>query len=256
MNMGCLKASKKSGAVSFLGLNLHPVSADEVHEFIGKVIRDRQKAIVLHLNIYGVNLALELKWMKDFFNESQLVFCDGDGVRWGTRLLGLPVPPKITYDRWIWQLADFCEKKHFRLFFLGGKPSVASLAVERLREKYPGLEVVGVRHGYFEKEGSENEDIIAEINRQKPDILIVGLGMPIQEKWLMDNWEKIDANIFLTGGAVFDYASGKAKRAPRWMIRLQLEWLFRLLQEPRRLFLRYAIGIPYFLFRVILEKLR
>ena len=249
-------ASKMSGAIDLLGLNLHPVSVDEVHRFISEVIRRHEKALVLHLNIHGVNLALKHKWLKQFINESQLVFCDGDGVRWGARLLGWMVPPKITYDRWIWQLADFCERQNYRLFFLGAKPGVALLAAERLKTRYPKLQVVGVKDGYFQKEGVENEWVLAEINTKKPDILIVGLGMPIQERWLLENWKRCDVHVFLTGGAVFDYASGQVRRAPEWMIRSNLEWLFRFSQEPRRLFTRYVFGIPVFFFRVVLKKLK
>ena len=80
--------------------------------------------------------------------------------------------------------------------------------------------------------------------------------MPAQEKWLKENWRELNVNIFLTGGAVFDYASGRVRRAPEWMIRGNLEWLFRLVQEPRRLFKRYVFGIPYFFYAVIIERLK
>lgn len=243
-------ASQKAGALSFLGLQLHPVDVNELHGFIETVILRKEKALIPHLNVHGVNLALRYPWMKDFINGAQLVFCDGDGVRWGAKLLGLTVPPKITYDRWIWQLAAFCEKKGFRIFFLGGRPGVAQTAADRLKGRYPQLAVVGVQHGYFRQGGEENEKVIEAVSRVKPDILIVGLGMPRQEKWLSENWQRIPAHAFLTGGAVFDYASGRAKRAPEWMIRAHLEWLFRLIQEPRRLFGRYLWGIPVFFFRV------
>jgi N-acetylglucosaminyldiphosphoundecaprenol N-acetyl-beta-D-mannosaminyltransferase len=249
-------AEKRDGAVEILGLTLHPVGVGEVFSFIQTVIRHGQKALVLHLNIQGVNLAMGRPWLKEFFNQAQLVFCDGDGVRWGAKILGLSVPYKITYDRWIWQLAAFCEKEDFRLFFLGGRSGVAEAAAGRLRGRYPGLKIAGFHHGYFDKKGSENERVIQTISQSKPDILIVGFGMPLQEKWLSENWRQISAHVFLAGGAVFDYASGGAKRAPQWMIQAQMEWLFRLIQEPRRLFGRYVFGIPYFFFRLLLEKIR
>ena len=250
------EASTKAGVIHVLGLNLHPVSVNEIHQFISEVIQHGEKALVLNLNINAVNLALKYEWFKQLINQSQLVFCDGDGVRWGMRLLGESIPPKVTYDRWILQLSDFCEKEQYRLFFLGGKPGIAALAAGKLKIKYPKLQILGVLDGYFQKRGLENKRIIAEINRQKPDILIVGFGMPLQEKWLSENWQKVDAHIFLTGGAVFDYVSGRAKRAPQWMIQANLEWLFRFIQEPRRLFSHYVFGIPYFFFRIFLEKMR
>ena len=251
--MSCPAAPQKSGSIQILGLNLHPVSVDEVHEFIEGVIRNGQKARVLHLNIHGVTLALRQDWLKHFFNEAELVFCDGDGVRWGARLLGLAIPPKITYDRWIWRLADFSARKHYRLFFLGARPGAAEEAARRLKSQNPQLDIVGTHHGYFPQEGEENELVIALINRLAPDILMVGLGMPIQEEWLRRNWQRLNVHVFLTGGAVFDYASGRSKRAPEWVIRAEMEWLFRFLREPQRLFARYAFDIPYFFLQVFRE---
>lgn len=143
------------------------------------------------------------------------------------------------------------------MFFLGSKPGIAEKAAQRLQERHPNLVIAGTHHGYFDKTpGSlENEAIIQQINAARPNILIVAFGMPLQEKWLMENWERIDANIALTGGAVFDYISGELARAPRWMTDNGLEWLGRLLIEPGRLWKRYVIGNPLFLWRILLQRL-
>ena len=241
-------------ALRLMGLPLHGVGVEEVHAFIARVIHGRRKALVLNLNIHCANLAFRHPWLRGFLEEAELVFCDGDGVRWGVRLLGHRPPPKITYDRWIWQLAAFCRKENFSLFLLGARPGVAAQAARRLEAANPGLRILGTQSGYFIKAGEENEKIVAKINALRPDILVVGFGMPLQEKWLSENWRKIDARIFLTGGAALDYAAGRLKRAPAWMLRCQMEWLFRLCQEPRRLFGRYAVGIPVFFSRVLREK--
>jgi N-acetylglucosaminyldiphosphoundecaprenol N-acetyl-beta-D-mannosaminyltransferase len=169
-------------------------------------------------------------------------------------MLGMNPPPKITYDRWIWQLAELADAKGFRIFFLGGMPGVAEKAAQRICQRFPRLEIAGTHHGHFGKDGEDNARVIAAINETKPDILLLGFGMPIQEQWLRDHWSSIDAHVLLTGGAVFDYASGQAKRAPSWMIRLNLEWLFRFIREPRRLFVRYAWGNPYFAFKIFQQK--
>ena len=247
-------ASRRSGAFDLIGVPVHPVNRKEVHQLIENVIHCSEKALVLNVNIHCVNLAWRHAWLRDFLKEAALVFCDGDGVRWGLKILGYKPPPKITYDRWIWELCEFCDREKFSLFFLGGKPGVSEQAAHRLKARYPGLKIAGTQDGYFAKEGEENEQRIAAINRLKPDILVVGFGMPLQEKWLAQNWRRIQAHIFLTGGAVFDYASGSAKRAPQWMLEWHLEWLFRFIQEPHRLFIRYAFGIPYFFLRIFLVK--
>ena len=238
-------------ALSILGAQLSPVSVDELHRYISDVIERRERAMILHLNVHCVNLCQKYRWFRDVINQAHLVFCDGDGVRWGARMLGLLAPPKITYDRWIWQLAELAEQNGYRLYFLGGGPGVAAAAAERIGERFPNLQVVGTHHGYFDKQGAENAAVVAAINAVKPDVLVLGFGMPLQERWLRDNWPNLDAHVTLTGGAVFDYASGRAKRAPAWMIHLNLEWFYRLLQEPKRLCKRYLWGNPYFMFKIL-----
>ncbi|MBN1687856.1 MAG: WecB/TagA/CpsF family glycosyltransferase [Candidatus Omnitrophica bacterium] len=238
-----------------LGVPVHKVGTAEIHNYISQVIDHQEKALVLNVNVNAMNLAIQRSWMSDLFRKAPLVFCDGDGVRWALKWKGYGPPPKVTYARWIWELADWCAGKNYSFYFLGGKPGIAEKARDALREKIPNLQVRGYRDGYFEKEGKENEAVIEEINRLKPDILILGFGMPLQEEWLNQYWEKLDARIFLTGGAVFDYTSGVLKRAPEWMIRMQMEWLYRLLQDPVRLFQRYVFGNPYFFYQVFLEKI-
>ena len=122
-----------------------------------------------------------------------------------------------------------------------------------MKERYPELEIAGVRHGYFDR--SENEAVVEEINAAAPDILLVGLGMPLQERWLMENRQRLDVGVALTGGAVFDYVSGRVRRGPRLLTRGGLEWLARLLAEPRRLWRRYLVGNPLFLLRVLRQRL-
>ncbi len=126
----------------------------------------------------------------------------------------------------------------------------------RLRERYPDLEISGVHHGYFDHSagGAASEEVVEEINASAPDILLVGLGMPLQERWLMENIDRLDVGVALTGGAVFDYASGRLRRGPRLLTDNGFEWLARLLLEPRRLWRRYLLGNPLFLLRVLRQR--
>lgn len=248
---------RRPADMTLLGLPFHQVGVEEIHAWIQSVISRDEKAIVLNLNIHGVFLALKNAWYHEMIQKTQLVFCDGDGVRWGLKLMGFPPPPKVTTARWLWQLAEFCEKQQYSFYFLGGRPGVPEEAARQLKGRYPGLKVVGFHDNEFDKEGgAENEKIIAEINRLKPDILIVAFGQPVQEKWVLENWEKLDAHVFTTAGAAFEYVAGRIAVTPPWMIRLNLEWFFRLCQEPRRLWKRYCIEIPYFFAHVFREKWR
>lgn len=240
--------------LSLLGISIHPVTTEEVLARIKAFIQAKKKASVLHLNIHGAVLAQQYPWMKDFYNRADLLFCDGDGVRWGLRLLGYHPPPKIPLTRRIWDLAAFSAQEGFRMFFIGAEPGVAEIAAGKLQEKYPKLQLAGVHHGYFQKQGPENDKVIAKINDSRADIVVVCFGMPIQERWIIDNMEKVNASVFLPSGAVLDWVAGRFKEAPEWMIRFHLEWLFRIWLEPRRLFGRYTAEIPYFFLRVLGEK--
>jgi len=249
-------ATQRRPDMELLGLPMHRVGVEQVLAFIEDIVEKNQKAIALNLNIYCVNLALKYRWLYEFIQSVHLVFCDGDGVRLGLRLSGYSPPPKITYNEWLWQLSAFCEEKKYRLYFLGGQPGVAEQAARNLKARYPTLNIVGVQHGFFTKQGEENQRVVDRISAASPDILLVCFGMPIQEQWIADNWKSVNAHVFLKGGAAFDYASGRLRKAPAVMIRWHLEWLYRWLQEPRRLFGRYLIGNPYFVARVLLARVQ
>jgi N-acetylglucosaminyldiphosphoundecaprenol N-acetyl-beta-D-mannosaminyltransferase len=126
-----------------------------------------------------------------------------------------------------------------------------------LQTKYPTLKIAGCHDGYFDKTngGEASEAVVQSVNNAAPQILIVGFGMPLQEKWLLENQAKVKANVIMTGGAVFDYISGDLKRAPTWFTDNGMEWLGRLLIEPRRLWRRYLVGNPKFLWRVCRQRL-
>lgn len=243
--------------INILGVQVHPLTVDQLHEELAQLIETDSHAEVLHVNVHGMNLSADNPWLRDYLNQAEIVFCDGAGIILGARILGQHIPERITYADWMWQLAEFAAARGYSFYFLGAKPGIAQTAADRMIERFPELKIAGVRDGYFNKDNGhpDNEAVLADINAARPNILIVGMGMPMQERWLLDNWNRIDANIALTGGAVFDYISGDLKRAPAWMTNNGLEWLGRLLIEPRRLWQRYIVGNPVFLARVIRERL-
>lgn len=247
---------RRAGALDVLGVGVHPVGSAGILELIAAAVGSSRRAVVPHLNVHGSNLAGKHDWLREFFNHSQLVFCDGDGVRWGLKILGEDPPPKVTYNVWIWELARWCAEHRARLYLLGGRPGIAGIAADRLRERWPDLEIAGCHHGYFEKESSEETLIVEAINEADPDVLLVCLGMPVQEAWVERNALALGARVILTGGAALDYAAGVIRTTPWWIARLQLEWLYRLCSEPRRLFRRYVIGNPAFLLRVLRKRIR
>ena len=243
--------------IRILGVKVHPIGVERLHAWIEEAVRRDAHSLVLNVNVRCLNLACESAWLRQFHNSADVVFCDGAGVMLGARILGQRIPERITYADWMWQLAEFVESKGLSFFFLGARPSVADRAAARLKQRFPALRVLGTHHGYFDKASAspENGAVIRAINALRPDILVVGFGMPLQEWWLLQNWEHISANVALTGGAVFDYVSGRLRRPPRWMTQHGLEWLGRLAIEPRRLWSRYVFGNPLFLWRVLKQRL-
>ena len=241
-----------------LGVGIDPLTVEELHSEIGHLARKNACALVLNVNAHCLNLCYEDAVLRDFFRRAEIVFCDGAGVAFAARILGRRIPERITYADWAWSLAAFAAAEGLSLYFLGARPGVAEEAAKRLRERHPDLRISGFHHGYFDRRAGseENEAVVRKINAASPDILLVGLGMPLQERWLMENRGRLDAGVALTGGAVFDYVSGRVRRGPRLLTENGFEWLARLLLEPRRLWWRYLIGNPLFLARVLKQRFR
>jgi N-acetylglucosaminyldiphosphoundecaprenol N-acetyl-beta-D-mannosaminyltransferase len=153
-------------------------------------------------------------------------------------------------------LGQKCAQHEYSFFLLGAKPGVAERAAAAIQKNAPGLRISGVYHGYFDKSASspENKMVLDRINSNSTHILLVGFGMPLQEKWLQENWEALQINVALPVGAMFDFLAGETPRGPRWLTDHGFEWLTRLIIEPRRLWRRYLIGIPLFFWRVLLQR--
>lgn len=244
------------GALDLMGIPVHKVGASDILSFMATVIEAGKQSLVLNVNVYAANTSLRNPSLKAIYNKSQLVFCDGDGIRWGLRILGQKPPPKVTYNVWLWQLADWCQDRGFSIYLLGAHPGVAEKAEIKLKARYPNLRILGTHHGFFDKQGSENDAVVDHINRLRPEVLLVCFGTGYQEKWIDNNASRLAVNVLLSGGAALKYAADVIPITPQWIARLQIEWLYRFLKEPGRLFFRYIIGNPHFIVRVMLERLR
>ena len=139
------------------------------------------------------------------------------------------------------------------MFLLGAAPGVAARMRQNLSDTYPGLDVVGEQHGYFDH-ADESSSVIEKINALKPNIVLVAFGAPMQEKWIHEHYKQIDSNVLIGVGGLFDFYSGDKKRAPLWMRKSGIEWMYRLYLEPGRLWRRYIIGNPLFMLRILRWK--
>ena len=243
-------------SVNVLGVHVTRLTKDHLDEFIESCIRKGGKHVVTYVNVHALNIGKRDTLFRDFLNRSAVAYCDGEGVRLGARLLGKELPPRIVLTYWIWDLCSSCAQNGFSVFFLSGTQETIDEAVCNLRRKFPTLRVAGSHHGYFNKFGEENEEVLAAISRASPDVLFVGFGMPAQEHWIDRNLDRLNAKVILTSGSMIEYVAGHRRVAPLWMANNGMEWLFRLLQEPTRLWKRYVIGNPLFIARVLKQLLR
>jgi len=243
--------------IRIIGTKLSLINKSELVTLIVSRIHAGRRLVVGSGNIQSFNLAFRNERLRRFLNNADVVRLDGAGLRLGARILGVETPPRMTWADLAWDIAELCQSNKFSIYLLGNKVGSAEKAAETLLATHPNLNIVGCMNGYFRKEFNhpENVSVIENINRAQTDILLVGMGMPAQEYWLQENMKRVDAPVIMTAGAAFEWIAGEKKRAPEWMLNTGFEWLWRLRLEPRRLFVRYVIGNPLFLLRVVLQKL-
>jgi N-acetylglucosaminyldiphosphoundecaprenol N-acetyl-beta-D-mannosaminyltransferase len=211
---------------------------------------------VAYVNAHVLNQSFTNLELRRALQASDLVYCDGYGVRLAARLIGLPVPHRMTGADWVWGLAALCEESGRSLYLLGSDPGSSTEAASALQRWYPRLDVRGTHHGYFELGSPHSDRVLEHIAEHRPDIVLVGMGTPQQELWADRYADRVEAGVIWTVGALFDYVAGRTPRAPHWLSDNGLEWIFRLAVEPRRMWRRYLLGNPAFLWRVLEERQR
>jgi len=244
--------------IRMLGVKIDLIDAPGLIDVATQTALARQRAVIAYVNAHGMNLACEQPRMRRFLNErAQWVFCDGFGVRWGAKLVGLPAPQRFTPRDWIDALAQSCAQNNLSMFLLGGTADVLQRTANVWMSNHPSLRLAGTHHGFFDKTlgGEENARVVEHINQAMPDVLLVGFGMPTQEYWLEENWPNLNASVSIAVGGLFNVLAGTMWRAPKWMTDHGLEWAGRLMTEPSRLWRRYLIGNPLFLSRIVRERL-
>lgn len=247
---------RKFDEVNLLQTRFHKLTVTDLIDYVVESARLDKKTIVGNVNVRAMNFACEFPWYREFLNNSDLVFCDGFGVLLGAKLQGYSLESvhRMTCPDYIENLALACAKQDVSLFLLAGKPGVVDQAIAKLTAIAPTLKIQG-HHGYFEKSGKENDAVIDQINQFKPGVLYIGFGMPLQERWILDNISRIEARVFLPLGACLDFYTGNVYRGPRWMTDRGLEWLTRFFTEPQRLWERYVVGNPLFFYRILRQQI-
>lgn len=189
------------------------------------------------------------------YNNAFLAVADGVPLIWASRLLGTPLPERVNGTDLVVALCEQAEKNHLRLFFLGGRPGAAQTAAMIMNQRFSRLETIEY---YCPSNGFENnqklaDEVIDRVRRARPDLLFVGLGAPKQEYWMEQNCKRVGVPLSIGIGGSFELIAGILPRAPRWVQRCGLEWLFRLFIEPKRLWKRYLVGNAVFVWLVLTQ---
>ena len=238
--------------VDMFGVPLARIDMEAALARVDQFVQERSPHMVVTSDTPSIVRAHDDSEYQELVRGADMVTADGRGVVWMARVLGLPVAERVSGIDLVTHICGRATDKGYAVFLLGALPGVAEEAARALRSRCPELRVVGTHHGYFPPE--EEPEVVRRIAEAKPDILFVGLGAPRQEKWIRQHMAALQVPVSIGVGGTFDVLAGRAKRAPEWMQRAGLEWLYRLLREPSRLPRMWAL--PRLMWMTLWEALR
>jgi len=242
--------------VDVLGVAVSATTIEDTLRVVAGWISRREPHYVCVSGMHGVMECQQDEELRNIHNAAGLVTPDGMPLVWLCRLKGQKSTERVYGPDLMLALCERSQARGYRHFFYGAAPQVLEALITRLQRRFPGLEVAGTyAPPYRPLDSAEDLAIVRRIQESRPDILWVGLSTPKQERWMAEHVERLGVPVLLGVGAAFDFHSGFKRQAPRWMQRNGLEWLFRLLQEPRRLYRRYLVNIPLFGAYLLLDAL-
>ena len=233
-----------------MGVDFDNVSMTEALDAADELLGSGRKGFCVTPNAEILYYALHDPAYQALLNEAALVIPDGAGAVLGSKILGSPLKDKVAGCDFADNLCDRLAKKSWKLFLLGGKPGVAEAAAENLKKKHPGLIICGTHHGYFE----DPAQVIERINASGADVVYVCLGAPKQEQFMKNHLEELNARFMIGLGGSLDVYSGTLRRAPKWVRRCNMEWLYRMFQDPSRV--SRTVSRPKFVMECLKERRR
>lgn len=237
-------------SVTILGLRVDRVSVEETLSVIDRFIAERTPHTIVTADASMAVIARHDPELHAIVENADLVTPDGAGIIIASRLLGVPVRYKVSGVDLVAHLCALSAGKGYRIFFLGAAPGIAAEAATKARTRWPGTQIVGVCDGYFTP--AQEPDVLAQIKSAAPDIVMVAFGIPKQEKWIARHRAALDIPVFMGVGGSFDVLSGRVRRAPLFMQRSGFEWLYRLLQNPRKI--SKVMTLPQFALLVLRQR--
>jgi exopolysaccharide biosynthesis WecB/TagA/CpsF family protein len=236
-------------ALRLFGLQISNTSMAQAVDWIVRRAQSQHPALLNFVNAHCLNVACRNPAYRRALEHSTRLLPDGSGVKLALRLKGERLIENLNGTDLFPPLCAAAQRTGLSLYLLGAAPGVAARVADTMQRRYPGLRIAGTQHGFFET--ADNAAVIADINRSGADILLVAMGVPRQELWLLQHQDQLQATVKMGVGGLFDFYSGRIPRAPQWLRRLGMEWTWRLLQEPARMWRRYLLGNPAFVLRAL-----
>jgi len=224
-------------------------------KIISSSLHNNEKKVFFYLNTHSFYLLKTNEEFKKYFNRADFITPDGYSIKWAIKFLYKQQIEKVSFNHHFFEfIRQLFSEKQSRIFLLGGKEQNLKDAVSKLTIINPKLNIVGSHNGYFDQ-NIMTEEIIEKINLSKPDILLIGMGMPESVIWTIKNITRIESKLIFTVGNLFDIISGNKSIAPKFLYNTPFEWIYKLFQEPLKLIPRYFIVNPNFLYRVVKERI-
>ena len=242
------KTLKDVDSFTIFGVNIANISMENALSVINKHVTHRHRATVFFANAHTLNLAYNNSELRSQLNQADYMLPDGSGIEMACRRNGIRRKGNVNGTDMLPLLCEQLAQHGQRLFMLGGEDGIADAAMQAMLKQQPHLRSAGTQHGYFDKQHCQ--DIVDKINDSGADVLLVGMGQPLQEQWILAHREQLNSPVVIAVGGLFDFYAEKVSRAPLWLRELGMEWIWRLLQEPGRMWKRYIIGNPLFLLRL------
>lgn len=241
--------------ISILNTVIDNLTMTETMDLVSRAIENKEQLHHVVVNAGKIVAMQNDSRLRESVNSSDVINADGQAVVWASKILGKPLKERVAGIDLMNNLIELAHEKEYRIFFFGAKEEVVSKVVEITSTNYSENIIAGYRNGYFKKE--EEQEIARQISESGANILFVAISSPVKENFLYENRALLDKVNFIMGvGGSFDVVAGKVKRAPLWMQNAGLEWFFRFLQEPKRMWKRYLMGNSRFIALVAKEKLK
>lgn len=240
--------------IPLFGLKIEDTTLTDASANIVNDASSGERRKIYFVNAHCINIAaVDIDYLAAL-QDGATLFADGSGMRLAARLAGFSLKDNVNGTDLFPVICHDAAAAGVKLALLGARPGIAERCAKNMKVQFPKLDVTWVHDGYFKQDTEDN--IIDAINRSGAEILFVAMGVPMQELWIARHANKLSVPVLLGVGALFDFYSGTMPRAPHWMRRLGLEWLFRYVMEPRRMFVRYIVGNPVFIIRALWRRLK